>query len=100
MAGQRHITGVATPDGRFAEPIVSFRLADGAEVHRPFQRVGTGLAMDAVPWRTARTARGQTDFPGYCWSATTETYVIYESWLELARLLLADFGARDADTAA
>jgi hypothetical protein len=91
MTGQRHITGVATPDGSFAEPIVSFRLADGVEVHRPFRQVSISLAMDAAPWRTARSARGQTHYPGYYWSATTGTHVIYESRLELARLLLADF---------
>jgi hypothetical protein len=44
-----------------------------------------------VPWRTARSARGQAHYPGYFWSAAMGTHVIYESRLELARLLLADF---------
>jgi TnsA-like endonuclease N terminal len=45
----------------------------------------------AVPWRKTRSARGQAHYPGYFWSATTGGHVIYESRLELARLLLADF---------
>jgi hypothetical protein len=47
--------------------------------------------VQAEPWRTARVARGQTHYPGYFWSVTTGAHVIYESRLELARLLLADF---------
>jgi hypothetical protein len=47
--------------------------------------------VTAAPWRTARSARGQEHYPGYYWSATTGGHVIYESRLELARLLLADF---------
>ena len=38
-----------------------------------------------------RSARGQAHYPGYYWSATAGGHVIYESRLELARLLLADF---------
>jgi hypothetical protein len=38
-----------------------------------------------------RSARGQAHYPGYYWSATTGGHVIYESRLELARLLLAGF---------
>jgi hypothetical protein len=83
MTGQRHVTGAVPSDGRFAERIVSFRLADGTEVHRPFRQVSTGLAADAVPWRTARSAQGQTHYPGYYWSATTGTHVIYESRLDV-----------------
>jgi hypothetical protein len=44
-----------------------------------------------VPWRKTRSARGQLHHPGYFWSATMSAHVVYESRLELARLLLADF---------
>ena len=44
-----------------------------------------------------RSARGQAHYPGFYWSATSGGHVIYESRLELARLLLADF---DCDVAA
>lgn len=53
-------------------------------------------------WRPgqARSARGQVHYPGYFWSATTGAHVIYESRLELARLLLADFDRHVAVIAA
>ncbi|RJQ83400.1 TnsA-like heteromeric transposase endonuclease subunit [Pseudonocardiaceae bacterium YIM PH 21723] len=45
----------------------------------------------ASPWRTFRWRRGQKHYSGAFWSATTRELVIYESRLELARLLFADF---------
>jgi len=75
----------------FAEPVVSLRMTDGSEVHRPLRDVRARQVITAVPWRSARSARGQAHFPGYYWSATTSGHVIYESQLELARLLIADF---------
>ncbi|MGI8309064.1 TnsA-like heteromeric transposase endonuclease subunit [Saccharopolyspora hattusasensis] len=45
----------------------------------------------AVPWRTFRWYRGQRHYSGTYWSATEKNHVVYESRLELARLLLADF---------
>jgi hypothetical protein len=58
----------------------------------------TGLAMirteDLVmgrPWRVFRWHRGQAHYSGWYWSATMARHVVYESRLELARLLLADF---------
>jgi len=43
-----------------------------------------------LPWRTFRARRGQRHYSGAYWSATTAGHVIYESRLELARLLFAD----------
>jgi len=45
----------------------------------------------AAPWRVFRGYRGQRHYSGFYWSATTGSHVVYESRLELARLLLADF---------
>jgi hypothetical protein len=45
----------------------------------------------AVPWRTFRWHQGQKHFPGSYWASTNRDLVIYESRLELARLLYADF---------
>lgn len=45
----------------------------------------------AVPWRTFRWRDGQRHYSGTYWSATNRDHVIYESRLELARLLLADY---------
>jgi hypothetical protein len=78
----------------FAEPVVSLRMADGSEAHRPLRDVRARQVVAAVPWRGTRSARGQAHYPGCYWSATTSTHVIYESRLELARLLIADFSFR------
>jgi len=45
----------------------------------------------ALPIRTVRSVHGQPHYAGRYWSATTRTHVVFESRLELARLLLADF---------
>jgi hypothetical protein len=79
------------------DAVVSLRLADGSEADVPLLRVRARQVAAAVPWRQARSARGQVHYPGYFWSATMGAHVIYESRLELARLLLADF---DRDVAA
>lgn len=70
---------------------MSVRLRDGMVSERPLGQVMAGQIVSAVPWRMTRSARGQAHYPGYYWSATTGGHVIYESRLELARLLLADF---------
>ncbi|MEV7787614.1 TnsA-like heteromeric transposase endonuclease subunit [Streptomyces sp. NPDC088106] len=45
----------------------------------------------AEPWRTFRWYMGQQHYSGSYWSSTQSDHVIYESRLELARLLYADF---------
>jgi len=70
---------------------VSVRLRDATVSDRPLRQVTVGQVADAAPWRMTRSARGQAHYPGYYWSATASGHVIYESRLELARLLLADF---------
>lgn len=50
-----------------------------------------GLLSVAAPWRTFRWYRGQKHYSGTYWSSTEQSHVIYESRLELARLLYADF---------
>lgn len=74
-----------------AEPVVSLRMADGSEVRRLLRDVQARQVTATVPWRAARSARGQSHYPGFYWSETTGSHVIYESRLELARLLRADF---------
>lgn len=53
--------------------------------------VSTELLSAAAPWRTFRWYRGQKHYSGTYWSATMRDHVIYESRLELSRLLFADF---------
>jgi hypothetical protein len=83
--------GIEDRGGEAAGPVVSLRLTDSSEVHRPLRDVRASQIAEAVPWRRARSARGQAHYPGYYWSVTTGSHVVYESRLELARLLIADF---------
>jgi hypothetical protein len=53
--------------------------------------VAAASLQSAVPWRTFRWHKGQKHYSGTYWAATVRDHVIYESRLELARLLFADF---------
>ena len=64
---------------------------DGSELCSPWEEVSAATLQDAAPWRTLRWRRGQKDYSGTYWSATQTAHVVYESRLELARLLLTDF---------
>ena len=70
---------------------VGLRAADGSETSLDWPAVSAGQLRQAAPWRTFRWHQGQRHFPGSYWSATMSGHVIYESRLELARLLYADF---------
>jgi len=85
------VAGVRAAGEPAADAVVSLRTADGGEASFPLRQVQARRVIAAVPWRKARSARGQAHYPGYFWSATMGGHVIYESRLELARLLLADF---------
>jgi hypothetical protein len=77
-----------------ADAVVSLRMADDGEASFPLRQVQARQVTAAVPWPKTRSARGQLHYPGYFWSATMSAHVVYESRLELARLLLADFDRR------
>jgi hypothetical protein len=65
--------------------------ADRSEVSLPWELTTTEVLASAAPWRTFRWHKGQRHYSGTYWSATERGHVIYESRLELARLLFADF---------
>jgi hypothetical protein len=71
--------------------VISYRPAAGEERSLPTQRVSSAALFDGVPWRMFRWYFGQRHYSGTWWSATMRDHVIYESRLELSRLLLADF---------
>jgi TnsA-like endonuclease N terminal len=50
-----------------------------------------GVLAQSSPWRVFRWRHGQAHYSGWYWASTTGSHVVYESRLELARLLLADF---------
>ncbi len=71
---------------------VSYRRADDlSEVTREWTAAGIDELAAADPWRTFRWCRGQKHYSGTYWSRKVGRHVIYESRLELARLLFADF---------
>jgi hypothetical protein len=48
----------------------------------------------AKAFRKPSAYRGQRNFPGWWWSATTRSHVLYESWLERHHVIEADRDAR------
>ncbi|MFI1290743.1 TnsA-like heteromeric transposase endonuclease subunit [Streptomyces sp. NPDC020792] len=73
---------------------VSVRRQRGAVVEdRDWGTAPVDLLRSACPWRMFRWYKGQKHYSGTYWSATMRDHVIYESRLELSRLLLffADF---------
>ncbi len=96
MATERQAAPMAAEGGpRLVEPksvLVKYRSGvDGSEMCRPWADVTASTLHEAAPWRTFRWHKGQKHYSGTYWSATQGGHVIYESRLELARLLFADF---------
>ncbi len=71
---------------------VSIRQQRGVLVEdQDWSTAPVDLLQSACPWRTFRWYKGQKHYSGTYWSATVRDHVIYESRLELSRLLFADF---------
>ncbi|CAN5555928.1 TnsA-like heteromeric transposase endonuclease subunit [soil metagenome] len=64
---------------------------DAAVREIPIRQATGNLFRELMPWRTFRWHYGQRHYSGTYWSSTMSAHVIYESRLELARLMLADF---------
>jgi hypothetical protein len=73
---------------------VSFRNDAGKESTTELALVSPQMLAAGRPWRVFRWRHGQAHYSGWYWSATTGVHVVYESRLELARLLLADFDSQ------
>lgn len=67
------------------------RGGDGAVREISMRQTTNDLFRDVQPWRTFRWYYGQRHYSGSYWASTMSAHVIYESRLELARLLMADF---------
>ncbi|MGW4838614.1 TnsA-like heteromeric transposase endonuclease subunit [Streptomyces globisporus] len=74
---------------------MSLRQEDGA-VHEGRWKAGVDDRefARATPWRTFRWRHGQQHYSGTYWSSIMHGHVIYESRLELTRLIYADFDRR------
>ena len=68
-----------------------YRDLAGVVCEMPLAVVRSAEVVAGRPWRVMRWRRGQAHYSGWYWSATVGRHVVYESRLELARLLLADF---------
>jgi hypothetical protein len=72
--------------------VVSYRCSSSLSLEaRDWRTVDLDALGSALPWRTFRWYQGQKHYSGVFWSATEQDHVIYESRLELARLMFADF---------
>jgi hypothetical protein len=71
--------------------VARIRYDDDSVAAIEVDRLRAGDFAGSVPWRRWRSHRGQAHLSGTYWCATTGGHVVYESRLELARLLLADF---------
>ena len=72
-------------------PEVSVRYPRDGPRSIPLDRLLLADFEGSVPWRVFRSRHGQAHLSGSYWAATTGGHVVYQSRLELARLLLADF---------
>lgn len=72
-------------------PMVRYRSAGGDFTESRLERVDEDVLLNSAPVREFRWFKGRRFYSGWYWSATTSGLVAYESRLELARILLADF---------
>ncbi len=67
-----------------------YRRGDGESVETTLDRVVVDDVAAGLPVREFRWYKGRRHYSGWYWSATVERLVVYESRLELARIMLAD----------
>lgn len=73
---------------------VSYRGSDGVPVDTTLDQVAVADLAAGLPVREFRSYKGCRHYSGWYWSATMGQLVAYESRLELARIILADFDPR------
>lgn len=70
---------------------IQYLSFDRGTVRTRLDDVDTDAVLHGLPVRKPPTYRGQRNYPGLFWSATTSSFLIYESLLELDYLWIADF---------
>lgn len=70
---------------------VQYRSADDQAVDTTLDRVVLEELAECLPVREFRWYRDRQHYSGWYWASTTQRLVAYESRLELARIMLADF---------
>ena len=71
--------------------VVAYRPAAGEERTVVARGAQAKALFESYPWRTFRSYDKQKHYSGTYWSSTISDHVIYESRLELANLVIADF---------
>lgn len=72
--------------------VISFRTTTDDQIQTAdWVDAAVVLSAPLAPWRTFRWWYGQQHYSGTYWAKTQNDHVIYESRLELARMLYADF---------
>jgi hypothetical protein len=70
---------------------IAYVDASGVERRDSVDRSVGVLFEDAAPYRSFPSFRGQRNYPGFWWSATSGRHVGFESWLERDTAMLMDF---------
>lgn len=70
---------------------VTYRVSSGAVVDTTLDRLRADEVIVELPVREFRWYKGRRHYSGWYWCATGQRLVIYDSRLELARIMLADF---------
>lgn len=70
---------------------VTYRVGSGAAADTTLDRLRVDEVIAGLPVREFRWYKGRRHYSGWYWCATGQRLVVYESRLELARIMLADF---------
>lgn len=70
---------------------VLYRLGSGELAETTLDRMSGDEIVDGLPVRECRSFKGQLHYSGWYWSTSVSRLVVYESRLELTRIILADF---------
>ena len=68
-----------------------YRGADGEFAETTLDRLLPDEVIGGLPVREFRWYQGRRHYSGWYWSSTMGRHIVYESRLELARIMLADF---------
>ena len=77
-----------------------YRRDDGRFADTTLDQLAVEDVVTGLPVREFRSYQGRLHYSGWYWSSTMLRLVAYESRLELARIMLADFDSSVAGIAA
>ncbi|MGR6918798.1 TnsA-like heteromeric transposase endonuclease subunit [[Actinomadura] parvosata] len=87
------LVSTALAFGRIARPRFEVAYVDlhHTQMSGPLNECWDAPFEDALPVRSFPSFKGQRNFPGWWWSATSGRHVGHESWLERDHAMLLDF---------